>query len=81
MCSVDITLIFKHIDEALDLGYNRLYVNVDDLENGYGFLRVLAMRGTRDLILFEGNFYILTLPLIPTFKAIGKLNQNSMITI
>ena len=56
MVSVEITLeILDEIEKALDLGFDKMYVNVDDLENGYGFLRVLAMRGTRDLIVFEGN--------------------------
>ena len=44
MDSVKITLeIVDGIEEVFDLGYTRLYVNVDDLENGNGFLRVLAM--------------------------------------
>lgn len=73
MVSVEIALeILDGIEKALDLGFDKMYVNVDDLENGYGFLRVLAMRGTRDLILFEGNFYILTLPLTPHSKQSGN---------
>ena len=57
MDSVKITLeIMEGIDKALDLGYTRLYVNVDDLENGNGFLRVLAMYEFKDIIVYEGTF-------------------------
>ena len=57
MDSVKITLeIMEGIEKALDLGYTRLYVNVDDLENGNGFLRVLAMQGSKDAIVYEGTF-------------------------
>jgi len=48
--------IIDGIEEALDLGYTRLYVNVDDLENGNGFLRVLAMYEFKDIIVYEGTF-------------------------
>ena len=61
MVSVEIALkILDGIEEALDLGFDKMYVNVDDLENGYGFLRVLTMQGTKDLIVFEGNFALHT---------------------
>ena len=61
MVSVEIALkILDGIEEALDLGFDKMYVNVDDLENGYGFLRVLAMQGTKDLIVFEGTFALHT---------------------
>ena len=61
MVSVEIALkILDEIEKALNLGFNKMYVNVDDLENGYGFLRVLAMRGAGDLIVFEGNFALHT---------------------
>ena len=61
MVSVEIALkILDGIEEALDLGFDKMYVNVDDLENGYGFLRVLAMQETKDLIVFEGNFALHT---------------------
>ena len=61
MVSVEITLeILDSIEKALDLGFDKMYVNVDDLENGYGFLRVLAMQGTKDLMVFEGNFALHT---------------------
>lgn len=55
MGSVEITLlIMDEIEKSMDLGFNQLYVNVDDLENGFGFLRVLAMQGASDdLIVFE----------------------------
>ena len=61
MVSVEIALkILDGIEEALDLGFDKMYVNVDDLENGYGSLHVLAMQGTKDLIVFEGNFALHT---------------------
>ncbi len=57
MDSREISLkIFESIDKALDLEYNRLYINVDDLCNGNGFLRVLAMKGPKDIIVYEGTF-------------------------
>lgn len=35
MDSVELTLvIINEIEKVLDLGFNRLYVNVDDLETG-----------------------------------------------
>ena len=49
-------VIVDGIEEALDLGYTRLYVNVDDLENGNGFLRILAMYEFKDIIVYEGTF-------------------------
>ena len=61
MVSVEIVLeILDGFEEALYLGFDKMYVNVDDLENGYGFLRVLAMQGTKYLIVFEGNFALHT---------------------
>lgn len=73
MDSVKITLdIVDGIEEALDLGYTRLYVNVDDLENGNGFLRVLAMYKFKDIIVYEGTFDLDTcfqvLELLARFK-------------
>lgn len=57
MDSVEITLeVIEGIEKALGMGFTRLYVNVDDLENGYGFLRVLAMQGPKDIIVYEGRF-------------------------
>ena len=57
MDSKEITLeILDGIGEALNLGYTRLYVNVDDLEDGNGFLRVLAMYKFNDIIVYEGTF-------------------------
>ena len=54
MGSVEISLkIMDEIEKALDLGYNRLYVNVDDLENGFGFLRVLGMQNSEYSIVYE----------------------------
>ena len=44
MDSAEVTLeVIGCIEEALDLGYTKIHVNVDNLENGTGFLRVLAM--------------------------------------
>ena len=51
-----VNLIEYEIEKVIKQGYNRLYVNVDDLENGDGFLRVLAMQGPKDIIVFEGIF-------------------------
>lgn len=54
MCSAEIALeIFSEVEKALDLGFNRIYVNVDDLENGFGFLRVLCRKKSKFLILYE----------------------------
>ena len=41
-------------------GYTRLYVNVDDQDNGNGELRVLAMKGPNDIIVYEGIFQLAT---------------------
>lgn len=57
MDSVKITLeIVDGIEKTLELGYTKVYVNVDDLEDGNGFLRVLAMQESKDMIIFEGIF-------------------------
>ena len=57
MVSVEIALeILDGSEEALDLGFDKMYVNVDDLENGYGFLRVLTMYEFKDIIVYEGTF-------------------------
>lgn len=57
MDSVEVSLeIFNEIEKVLKLGYNLLYMNVDDLCNGLGFLRVLAMNGPEDIIVYEGTF-------------------------
>ena len=57
MDSYEITSeILNGCGKALDLGYNRLYVNVDELENGFGFLRLLAMKGPKYIIVYEGTF-------------------------
>ena len=71
MCSVDINLIFEKIDDALNSGYNRLYVNVDDLETSYGFLRILAMQGPKDIVVFEGTF-----ALDECYRILGLLEQS-----
>lgn len=49
-------LIEYEIENVIKQGYNRLYMNVDDCENGCGFLRVLAMRGPKYIIVFDGIF-------------------------
>lgn len=57
MGSVEITLeIIEELKRALDLGYDRLYVNVDDLETGFGFLRVLCMKKSNYIIVYENTF-------------------------
>ena len=57
MDSVEITcVIMDNLERVLDLGFNRLYVNVDDLENGCGFLRLLAMKKSEHVIVYEGTF-------------------------
>ena len=57
MGSVEIAIdIFEEIKRALDLGYDHLYVNVDSLDNGFGFLRVLCMRKSEYVIAYEGTF-------------------------
>ena len=54
MDSVEIVSeILKGIKKALELGYDKHYVNVDDLETGFGFLRVLAMKGFKGMIVYE----------------------------
>lgn len=45
--------IIGEVEKSLDLGYNHLYVNVDDLENGFGFLRVLSRRKSKFIIVYE----------------------------
>jgi len=50
--------IFKEIDKALDLGYNRIYMNVDNQFNGFGFLRVLARKEMEYFIIYEGTFQL-----------------------
>ena len=57
MDSVGITLkVIECIEEAIMDGYDRFYMNVDDMENGEGFLRILAMFGLKYLIVYEGTF-------------------------
>lgn len=48
------------IEKAIANEYTRLYVNVDDQDNGTGELRVLAMNGPEDMIVFEGVFQLAT---------------------
>lgn len=45
--------IFDGIEKGIAKGYTRLYVNVDDQDNGTGQLRVLAMKIPDDLIVFD----------------------------
>ena len=44
--------LIDKLEKVLDLGFNRLYVNVDDLENGCGFLRILAMQKSEYIIVY-----------------------------
>lgn len=48
--------IIAEVKIAIDEGYNRFYINVDNLEDGSGFIRVLAMFELKDKILFEGTY-------------------------
>lgn len=48
------------IEKAIANEYTRLYVNVDDQDNGNGELRVLAMKGPEDVIVYEGIFQLAT---------------------
>lgn len=48
--------IAEEIEKALDLGYTHIYVNVDDLENSFGFLRVLARKKSEYAIVYEDTF-------------------------
>lgn len=50
--------IFEGIEKEIAKGYTRLYVNVDDQDNGNGELRVLAMKGPNDVIVYEGIFQL-----------------------
>ena len=52
--------ITEGIEKAIAKGYTRLYVNVDDQDNGTGQLRVLAMKIPEDMIVFEGIFDLAT---------------------
>lgn len=52
--------IFDGIEKAINKGYTRLYVNMDDQDNGTGQLRVLAMKIPEDIILFDGIFDLTT---------------------
>lgn len=52
--------IFEGIEKEMAKGYTRLYVNVDDQDNGNGELRVLAMKGPNDIIVYEGIFQLAT---------------------
>jgi len=57
MDSVEITLkVIEGIEEAIMNGYDRFYMNVDDMETGEGFLRILAMIGPKYQIVYEGTF-------------------------
>ena len=57
MDSVGITLkVIECIEEAIMDGYDRFYMTVDDMETGDGFLRILAMIGSKYLIVYEGTF-------------------------
>lgn len=57
MESVEICFeINEKIENALNSGCNHLYVNVDDLENGLGFLRVLCRQKSEYINVYEGTF-------------------------
>ena len=72
MDAIEITeTIRDEIDKVMPLNYTKLYVNVDDLENGFGFLRVLAMKGSNDIIVYEGTF-----PLDVCYQVLDLLEQS-----
>ena len=48
-------IIFDEI-KVINKDYNKLYVNVDDLEDGNGFLRLLAMQDFNHFIVFEAIY-------------------------
>lgn len=52
--------IFDGIEKAFAKGYTKLYVNVDDQDNGTGQLRVLAMKIPDDFVVLEGIFDLTT---------------------
>lgn len=61
MKSEEIVLeITEGIEKVMAKGYTRLHVNVDDQDNGTGELRVLAMKGPNDIIVYEGIFQLAT---------------------
>ena len=65
-------LIEYEIENVIKQGYNRLFMNVDNLEDGRGFLRVLAMQGPKDIIVFEGPF-----TLEVCFQVLALLKQSN----
>ena len=73
MDAIEITeTIRDEIDKVMALNYTKLYVNVDDLENGFGFLRVLAMKGYKDIIVYEGTF-----PIDVCYRVLDLLAQSN----
>ena len=57
MDSVKITLeVIEGIEKAISNGYNRFYMNVEDMETGEGFLCILAMNGPKYRVVYEGLF-------------------------
>ena len=42
--------------KVINKDYNKLYVNVDDLEDGNGFLRLLAMQDFNQVIFYEAIY-------------------------
>ena len=72
MDSAEITsMIINEIEKAFDLGYTLFYINVDDLDNGYGFLRVLARKESDFIIVYEGTFERDT-----SYRVLGLLEKS-----
>ena len=72
MDSAEITsMIINEIKKAFDLGYTLFYINVDDLDNGYGFLRVLARKESDFIIVYEGTFALDT-----SYRVLGLLEKS-----
>ena len=52
----DIVKIILDEIKVINKDYNKLYVNVDDLEDGNGFLRLLAMQDFNQVIFYEAIY-------------------------
>lgn len=75
MDSAEITsMIINEIEKAFDLGYTLFYINVDDLDNGHGFLRVLARKESDFIIVYEGTFALDTSYQVLDLLEISKYN-------
>ena len=79
MDSAEITsMIINEIEKAFDLGYTLFYINVDDLDNGYGFLRVLTRKESDFIIVYEGTFALDTSYQVLDLLEISKYNIKDL---